>query len=169
MILSICTLGKCLPVSRKWKRWHLNKCLLLRVPSVCEVLKGRQRDLAFFPVFEEFMAWIAVQDLETLTSKRSAELSVGNSGDLSTISGLGRLSQGDRSKSCSHTSVVTMKEDSLYQWLETMASLKERKAAWFLLWLLGAHSSGFSFLALCNLQHSVKCLSRKEAVCIYSS
>lgn len=50
----------------------MNKCLLLRVPSVCEVLKGRQRDLAFFPVFEEFMAWIAVQDLETLTSKRSS-------------------------------------------------------------------------------------------------
>lgn len=83
------------------------------------------------------MAWIAVQDLETLTSKRSAELSVGNSGDLSTISGLGRLSQGDCSKSSSHTSVVTLKEDSLCQLLETMASLKERKAPWFLLWLLG--------------------------------
>lgn len=107
---------------------------------------------------------------------------VGNSGDLSAISGLGRLSQGDRSKSSSHTFVVTLKEDSLYQWLETVASLKERKAAWFLLWLLDgtfssswccsgaiARSSGFSFLALCDLQHWVKCLRRKEALCIYSS
>lgn len=98
--------------------------------------KGRQTDLAFSPVFEEFVAWIAVQDLETLTSKRSAELYVGKSGDLSSISGLGKLSQGDPSKSSSHTFVVTLKKDSLYQWLETVASLKERKAAWFLLWLL---------------------------------
>lgn len=78
-------------------------------------LKERQTDLAFSPVLEEFVAWIAVQDLETLTSKRSADLCVGNSGDLSTISDLGRLSQSDRSRSSSHTSVVTLKEDSVYQ------------------------------------------------------
>lgn len=77
--------------------------------------KRKADRFGLFPVFEEFVAWIAVQDLETLTFKRSAELYVGNSGDLSAISGLGRLSQGDRSKSSSHTFVVTLKEDSLYQ------------------------------------------------------
>lgn len=76
MILSICTPGSvCLFPGNKrggiWTNVYYSEYSLCVRCCVRPWPKGRQTDLAFSPVFEEFVAWIAVQDLETLTSKRS--------------------------------------------------------------------------------------------------